>query len=349
MIGRALPLFQELGIDLPNAPIPKIEMSGIDIRFGSRQLTVVQPNIAHVFDRPTLDAWLVGEARKQGVEIAEEWPVRTVTGRPGDFTLSGPDGKEIRAKCLIGADGVGGIIRKQFVEKTPKGLSHLVQVEVPIGGDSRELLRFDFTPITDGINGYAWLFPEIDAAGAPVAKIGIYDRGGRAKIPLREYCIQTAGRWGYAADLKSVKHWSFREYAPKAKYSAPGVLLAGDAAGADPLVAEGIRQAVMWGTLAGEHAATRIGSNDWSLKGYERVVAESELGIELRRNLLFANLLYSPLHSVGLWTGFTEPRILEKVFEWVAGSDKYKGMTAAQTAVKAVKAVGKGIARRLRN
>lgn len=336
--GRSLSVLSRLGIDLIAADIPRILARGVDIRYGDRNLLIGQDGVAFVFDRPALDAWLAVEVRRQGIEMMEDFPVQEINGRAGSFVLTGP--QKIRARSIIGADGVGSLVRKTLVDGgIPKGLSHLVQAEIPADGDLPDSLRFDFTPLKDGIPGYAWLFPELDADGKPVLKVGVYDRRGRSSRPLRDYCVETAARWGYRIATKSVMHWSFREYSPENPISAPGVLLAGDAAGSDPVVAEGIRQALMWGELAGNHVAESLSRGNDILSGYEIAFDRSELGVELRRNLFFANILYSRFYPFALGLGFRNPRVLRKVFEWVAGQSDYEGLTAMETARKIAKSI----------
>ncbi|MCW5828855.1 MAG: FAD-dependent monooxygenase [Deltaproteobacteria bacterium] len=345
VLGRAVPLFNALGLDLHKAPVEAVRAGHVDIRFRQRQITLSEPEMVFVFERSALDHWLVRSARGHGIDIREHSPVRAISGKPGGFSIETTSGATIQAKVIVGADGVGSIVRRTFVEPVSRGLSQLVQVEAPLKAAPPDTLRFDFTAIHDGVNGYSWLFPERDTAGNPVAKIGVYSRHGRSPVPLRDYCIRTASRYGYDVSPKQVHHWSFREFAAgHSRYSAPGVLLVGDAAGSDPLVAEGIRQAIWWGQLAAEHICRKLGQDgDVTLRGYERAVNSSGLGIELKRNRFFADMLYSPLHPVGLAAGFYEPRILEKVFAWVAGRNDYENLTAAETAKKAIKAVGRRI------
>lgn len=81
--------------------------------------------------------------------------------------------------------------------------------------------------------------------------------------------------------------------------SAPRVLLVGDAAGADPLLGEGISMALGYGLVAAREISEAFKRGDFSLRGYKSRVMRSGLGQSLFARWLIAQIVY-PLQ----WTWF---------------------------------------------
>lgn len=318
--GKALPLLEELGIDLRHEGPDRLAAAGYDIRFQDRRAVFDEPGGTLIFDRPLLDDFLCKRAKATGIEIREDYPLKSLQVDRDGVLLQTTAGETLRAEAVVGADGVGSIVRRNagITETYPR--ARLAQVELPLQNPAVRHLVFDFSPIPVGVSGYAWLFPEPGPEG-PVAKIGIYDRTAktRDRVNPRPILVEIARRWGYDFDPTRLDHYSIREWTPKGRFSAPRVLLAGDAAGADPLVAEGIHQALAYGKLAAEELIRAAEQRDFRFSDYTTRINGSPLGKELARNRLAARVLYSPLHKQGLAFGFRHPRILENVFAYVAG------------------------------
>src|SRR5262249_47554200 len=73
---------------------------------------------------------------------------------------------------------------------------------------------------------------------------------------------------------------------------APPVPPAGDAAGCDPLMGEGISFALEYGMLAADAVVAARASGDYSFGTYTRAVRKGSLGKKLRRLGLGARLFY---------------------------------------------------------
>ncbi len=110
-----------------------------------------------------------------------------------------------------------------------------------------------------GIRGYSWSFPCL-IAGRPHLNVGIYDQcprdavdDARPKARLLDALaaafpklpIPAGGHGGYKA-------FPIRWYAPQQTFAGARVLLAGDAAGVDPLMGEGISYAFEHAKLAAQ-------------------------------------------------------------------------------------------------
>ena len=75
--------------------------------------------------------------------------------------------------------------------------------------------------------------------------------------------------------------------------SAPGVLLVGDAAGADPFLGEGISIALGYGALAAREIGEAFQRNEFSFSGYRHQVLRSALGQVLLARWFVARVVYS--------------------------------------------------------
>jgi flavin-dependent dehydrogenase len=87
-------------------------------------------------------------------------------------------------------------------------------------------------------------------------------------------------------------------YSPRSALATPHVLLAGDAAGADPLLGEGISLALGYGRLAARALVDAFTRDDLSFADYTGVVHHSALGRSLRNRHAAARLLYRLRHPL---------------------------------------------------
>ena len=125
---------------------------------------------------------------------------------------------------------------------------------------------------------------------------GIFDNNllaGRPRPALKAQLDEEMQRNGYNLAGCELKGHPIRWFNPFAKFSVPGVLLAGDAAGSDPLFGEGISLALGYGKLAAHTIKSAFESNDLCFQGYRRRILLSSLGQTLVLRLLISNILYT--------------------------------------------------------
>ena len=96
---------------------------------------------------------------------------------------------------------------------------------------------FDFMYMPQGILGYSWDFPALEA-GQPVRVRGIYDSNVyqvKTDISLQAALADEFGRHGYRLAEYKLEGHPLRWFEAGSTFAAPHILLAGDAAGADAL------------------------------------------------------------------------------------------------------------------
>ena len=100
----------------------------------------------------------------------------------------------------------------------------------------------------------------------PMRCWGIYDTNilaSEERPQLKEPLAKEMARLGFNLDDYEIKGHPIRWFSPRNQMSVPRVLLVGDAAGADPLLGEGISIALGYGSLAAREIAESFQRNDF--------------------------------------------------------------------------------------
>lgn len=263
----------------PKLPFVQISAAGLHPR--GRYTPVDGIDYGMCVRRPILDTALVETAREAGAEVRERCNVREVVwhgGRAAGVRYTDPDGelRELRAKLVIGADGRGSFMARQFGVETPyrqaeniRGLVW-VYVEDPRPESERDAiiqwragdtLGMFFPTETNGTSerpgGLALFMPPKE------------DVAEFRKDPERMWAQKLAENPDLSERLGPTTGWTKqRSSIDNPGYfrvsSGPGWALAGDAGHfKDPVVAQGIRDALRFGRLCGEAAADALDDPEW--------------------------------------------------------------------------------------
>ncbi len=214
--------------------------------YGSKQVShPLAPGCLYMTMRDRLDYTLL---QNSGAEVWEGCRVVRVQQSKGLVNVYLDDGSRLRARYVLGADGVNSRVAKSLgLRQHGKGALAL-ETEVEPGAellqnfDSRIFLGFGVLA-----RGYYWIFPKQGHLS-----VGVGDMLGRAK-GLSGVLKTEMARYG-------IKLEEVRIRARPLPYPRPGeplqkgrALLLGDAAGlVDPLTGEGIRHAVQSARIAAE-------------------------------------------------------------------------------------------------
>jgi flavin-dependent dehydrogenase len=319
-------ILHNLGLDLND--VPHVDATWAHLNFQGRG-TRTRPHgdIAfHVVRRREFDHWLADRVRDTGVPIHEHTEVLALDRRPDHVVVETSRGT-FRARAVIGADGTKGMVRRKITGDSG-AMARLLEVMIPppASGDvPPDEAVFDFRHIPHGVQGYYWSFPMV-IEGRAMRNLGIYDSRVVDDAPLsgslKRYLEQELAAQGVAlADCKLEGH-PIHLYSQRSVMSAPHILLVGDAAGADPLLGEGISPALGYGELAARALIDAFASGDLEFHDYTRRVHRSPLGRSLRRRLLTARLVYGmtrpAVHRFMWWhmRPFVHHFIREFVFGW---------------------------------
>lgn len=304
----ALRNLKHLGLRLS---IPFVRAERIRFEFQERSFEFPGEPAITVTRRAEFDQWLAGQAQGRGVEILEGAAVQQLTRRTEGIELRTEVG-DFQATAIVGADGSRGVVRRWIdAREQPPHVARLLETVTPATGHEPEyrdgFARFDFSPTLDGLQGYYWDFPSL-IDGKPHMNRGIYDGRlasdkRRAALPqILRTSAQEHGALPREINLEGHPvHW----FSPRNRFSAPRVLLVGDAAGAGPLFGEGIGPALGHGRVAANTLERAFHRGHFGFKGYRWRVIASPVGAYLLLRWAVAHLTYRlsgmPASGRGLW------------------------------------------------
>lgn len=256
LTGRCGPLLREMGLDEepPGArPVKRITLS-----HGQHITHLDLGTSIPVTRRWQLDQWLAERARQDVADLREDESALQLT-RVGDRIEVETARAVYSAKVVIDASGSRPVSRRSGL--LPRGTSPVPVwvAEGPPGPDEpaasgEPALAFDFSQMAEGCFGYYWSFPAFEQ-GEPWFSRGFYATPGVSTAAAREAFRRCLVAHGVDPDGQKTVAYPARLFTPEERLTAPGLVLAGDAAGVDPLWGEGIAQSLEYGKLAAGRVA----------------------------------------------------------------------------------------------
>jgi flavin-dependent dehydrogenase len=291
----ALHQLDRLGLQLqvPFVPVQTAELRYFDSHIRVRGLPVIA-----VTRRPELDSWMAGIARLRGIRIVEDFPVSSIKATPQGFLIV-HDSQSWMARTVVGADGSAGFVRKWLgLRERPPHVARVLEVTTPQSGKEPLFIDrtavFDFSYFRSGMQGYYWDFPSL-IDGQPYINSGVYDsransQGKTAHLP--DLLATGLKQGGLESPERQVAGHPIHWFDPRNRFSMPGILLVGDAAGADPLFGEGIGLAWAYGEVAAQAIQDAFANADWSYRDYRWRLLRAPVGRYLMLRWLAAGLAY---------------------------------------------------------
>jgi flavin-dependent dehydrogenase len=282
--ARADRLLESIGV---RVDVPCIEVRGLKIRARMGTLSARLPNeqtIGRVVRRFEFDAALLDHVRARGVRVRDGVTLKQMVRQNGGWRLETSAGP-LSVRAVVGADGVGSTVRRSA--GIAKGRYHAQVVEVDTAwcdSDAPEdLLSFDVSD-TD-LTGYAWDFPTV-VDGKPLVCRGVYELTRGAPTPTRGpdvtgRLMERLARRGIDGASLRFKRFAERGISLNAPTAVDRVLLVGEAAGIDPVLGEGIPQAIFYGREAAHYLSACARRGDYSFIDWPRSIWRSRVGVDL--------------------------------------------------------------------
>src|SRR5271166_3857570 len=333
LIPKTMLALDELGIplDVPAVEVIRGEaatpVGGVDLSRGGEVLCTV-------IRRDRFDAMLARAASAAGVEIVERDRVLDVAQDATGVRVSTERGI-YQARVLVGADGSGSRVRRAVFGARKETIGRALMTDIAVDPErtpefAAKRYRFDFRCVSGGINGYSWSFPCL-IGGAPHLNVGIYDQrfgGFTEKSEQSRMIAELVAAFpelpldGLKRHATATRWHSFpiRWFDAADSYASGRVILAGDAAGVDPLMGEGISCAFEHGKLAANAIGGFLDGDAGALQAYDRALHEGSVGRKMSKLAFAARNFYGPRHRMFFRVANVSRRAQELGVDWYNGA-----------------------------
>lgn len=254
--------------------------------------------VFRIFRRREFDHWLVGKVEEHDIEVSQGEAVKKIEVRQ-KFVEVETSKRTIRAQVLVAADGSRSFIRSRLKWDDESRVARLLEVDTPEDPQKQWEFRdgvavFDFSRITDGLQGYYWDFPSY-VDGEPVMNRGVFDSRAvpaRPKADLPNELRDMMKKRDRNLDDYKLKGHPIRWFDRDGKFAIPRVLLAGDAAGVDPLFGEGISFALAYGPPVTDAIEDAFERHDFSFDTYKDILFRRSMFKQLDIRVRLARFAY---------------------------------------------------------
>ena len=279
------------------APIIEHVTTGFDIGIANGDAANIRrfdqgSDICAFVVRSRFDAYNFEKTRARGAQFQAVTRIDGIEQFANHIELKA-DGKTIRAKYLVGADGANSQVRQMTMPENGFHRGFAIEGLIPF-----EALKSEpYAEFLLGFvqSGYGWIFPKADHAN-----IGIYTN--RSDVSLSKKILQNyaQARLG-TRDLSHIKGYALGFGGEEYWQTKGRVLLVGDAGGyAEPLLGEGLHNAIKSGQAAGQAISDiEHGNTQATLNTHFRALSKPVRKDVKRCRDLAHQILYPRLNGFG--------------------------------------------------
>jgi flavin-dependent dehydrogenase len=171
---------------------------------------------------------------------------------------------------------------------------------------------------THHLQGYYWDFPSY-VNGEPFMNRGVFDsraRPERPKADLPQTLRDEIAERDRNLDDFEIKGHPIRWWSKDGRFAIPRVILVGDAAGADPLMGEGIAFALGYGEVGAQAIEDAFARQDFSFATYRHIVQTHWLFKQLEIRTKLARFAYMLKYPWLFRLGWQAARIMVRFTRW---------------------------------
>lgn len=286
--GRAIKALARIGVTVD---VPAVPVRTVALRTQDRTIQVSEPNFGAVVRRIEFDHALAKAATARGIHVREGAAVREVVATADGVRLVLSDGEVVMARVVVGADGVGGVVRRCLGLSGGRLRAQVIECDTDIVASdlARDTLLFDWSDRT--LQGYGWDFPTL-VKGQPRMCRGVYVIRTRGADNVKERLRAYLAVRGLRLEDHTLKPFGERGFDAADPISKPRALLVGEAAGIDIATGEGIAQAIQYGELAARRLIRAFQADDFTFDDWKRTVLTSRFGRSLFARLVMYRTYY---------------------------------------------------------
>lgn len=302
--------------------VPNFEVREVRLVYEDNSYSFYGNPVFRIVRRDEFDHWLVKTAEKSGVTVRQGEAVKEVIVHD-DYVEVTTDQAVFQAKVLVGADGSRSLVRAKLKWEDESRVARLLEVLTPEDARQEVLFKdgiaiFDFTRMTNGLQGYYWDFPSF-VNGQPMMNRGVFDSRACPTLPkadLKEDLRDSMAERGRDLSAYKLKGHPIRWYDKKGKLSTNRVILVGDAAGADPLMGEGISFALGYGEPASQAICDAFARQEFSFASYPKIVRRHPLFYQLQMRTNLARWVYLLRYPWLVRLGWQAARLIIRLTPW---------------------------------
>jgi menaquinone-9 beta-reductase len=289
-------IISQLGLELePN----HFDVQEAKLKYRNKQYSFYGKPVFTIVRRDEFDHWLVQTAERLGVTVRQGEGVKNIVAHD-DYVEVITDQTTFHAKTVVAADGSKSFVRRALKWEGPSHVARLVEVLTPENATTTPEFQertavFEFDQVTTyGLQGYYWDFPSYKDK-KPFMNRGLFDSRAQPKRPKADLkATLTSAMAERDRDLAdyTLKGHPIRWWDKNAQFAKPHVLLVGDAAGADPLMGEGISFALGYGKVAADAINHAFAQQDYSYANYRDLLLAETLFKQLTIRTWAAKIAY---------------------------------------------------------
>jgi flavin-dependent dehydrogenase len=283
----------EIGV---HVDVPGAAVSRMSVAFATDSFVSKPARVGRVVRRIEFDNRLAQIAKERGIRIIEGAKVNEILPDERGVTLQTSVG-ELRTRVVIGADGVGSVVRKILTSDQATWRAQVLEVDTePTARDmTRDIIHFDLADAS--FNGYAWDFPTV-VDGQELVCRGVYHLlmpgESSGEVDLAERLGRRLGNVGLDLAKCKKKRYAERGFSTHEAMSRPRVLLVGEAAGIDPITGEGIAQAILYGKVVAPYLLKKLDKDALDFRDWKRWLMRTSLGVDLNMRHALARVFFGP-------------------------------------------------------
>lgn len=278
--------------------------------------------VFRIVRREEFDQWLAQTAEKLGVQLRQGEAVKEITPQPDHVEVI-TEKATFHAQVVVAADGSRSFVRRKLKWDDDSRVARLVEVLTPEDPANTPEFQeavavFDFTPMDDDLQGYYWDFPSF-IKGKAFMNRGVFDSRARPEKPKADLKDVLSGEMAERErrlDDYELKGHPIRWFSKDGRFAQERVLLVGDAAGADPLMGEGISFALGYGDPASQAIIDAFARNDFSFDTYAARLTSHPLFRHLDLRVRLARYAYRLNRPWVVSLGWSVMRLVMRFTPW---------------------------------